>query len=159
MGDKDSIRNMAMNYTFSGKSSTSQKTERLNSTINTATKKSEKTHSESDKNKVSKKEVNNQPKKLGPAAPSLDADALKALTKGLVGKKKKSKKKTHSSEKESSEYVSEASKENKSVEAVSEDNKIIKEQVTSPRSKELRDAKSKIQELQEEIERLKAIED
>lgn len=158
--DKDNIRNMAHNYTFSGKSSTTTPSNnRLNYTINnsTPTYESPQTKSTFESHSNSHSETEKTPKptkkaqkiKLGPAAPSLDEDALKALTKGLVGKKKRSVKRVKEDK---------SSHEEKSVEAPLPPQK-NSEQVTSPRSRELREAKSKIQELQDEIARLKAIED
>jgi hypothetical protein len=121
---------------------------------------------------------------IGPATPQLDESALKALTKGLVGKKKKIKKKN--SEKDVSEKKSEKStsvtgmttstdnlmeksmeksmdKSMESIESNSEHPPSIEDntptvELMSPKS-ELREAKSRIQELQEEIERLRAVED
>merc|ERR1712173_500752 len=103
--------------------------------------------------KTSEKSSKKVVKKVGPAAPSLDEDALKALTKGLVGKKKKPKKVR--AERSSEEN----SKENNSIEENPQVLQPTNPNFTSPRTKELREAKSKIQELQEEIERLKAAEE
>lgn len=178
--DKDSIRNMAMNYTFSGKSASSTvKSDRLNTSMVSPRYSGDKTTkvveepSSGDNTDVQVTKVK-KIRNLGPATPSLDESALKALTKGLVGKKKKIKKKV--SEKEVSEKKSEKSTSvtgmttstdtlmEKSMESVLEENAPLIEDNTStvefmsPKS-ELREAKSRIQELQEEIERLRAAED
>lgn len=147
--DKDNIRNMAMNYTFSGRSS-SNKAPENNSKMNTTfSSPLENTTKPAKLTSDSKGDTKKVKKVIGPATPSLDADALKALTKGLVGKKKKTKKVR-------SEKSEDNSKENNSIE---EEPVKPLNNFTSPRTKELREAKSKIQELQEEIERLKAAEE
>ena len=112
----------------------------------------------------------------GPATPSLDENALKELTKSLVGKKKKVKKVKEVSEKKSEKSTSVTGMTTstdtlmdksmtKSIESISEENSppSIEDntptvEFMSPKS-ELREAKSRIQELQEEIERLRAAED
>merc|ERR1712071_104157 len=152
----DRIRNLVHNYTFSGTKSrkpdddpvvTNVRRRNLNQTVGSANISTVATMRNADK-----------PVKIGPAAPGLDAEALKMFSKkqGIIAKKRRPKKQP-SVPKELPE------EEQSSTERPAPTLQIPEEKLAgmtkSPRTVELSDAKSKIQELEAELARLRTLEE
>jgi len=162
----DRIRNMAHNYTFSGSNKTSGESEvrrrNLNSTVSTSSGSATAAtvaamRANNAKDAVEKRFGRKERKavveevEIGPAAPTLDADALKLFSRkqGITSKKKKFKKPASSAKEPDSPP---------SIELIPEQPP-IENGVMSPKTKELTDARTKIEALEAEVARLRTLEE